>query len=545
MDRSGRTGGLLSGAVSLDRRQFIRGAVATGAVVSASGLIAACSSGSSTSSSSTPAAVARKRGGNLTVGLSGSSGADTLDPHAGLTYVDSSRALSLYESLLQLDENAQPQLVLAESIEANSPTQFTIKLRQGIKFHSGKELGAEDVIWSFTRILTKKSPQGIPFSGLAALGPMDVKGLKALDKYTVQVPFTSPYGTFETQLAYWYYLFIIPDGYDPAANPNSANGTGPFKFSKWTKNVRSTVVRNENYWQSGLPYVDSVTVIDFPDTTSLQNALTTGEIDAAGGFDGPQLAALNSVTGVKTVASKSGGISPFTMMVTKAPFSDVNVRQALRLLIDRPQMIDSALDGYGTVGNDVSSPYDPDFDTSLHREQDIPQAKFLLKKAGMEDLKLTLVTSAVSTGLVAMATVMAEQAQAAGVTITLNNIQPPDFFNAQYLHRPFSQDYYNYNPYLAQVATSMLGSNSPYNETGTNSPTLNSLYAEANQTVNNPAKVKQIVQEMMRWDFNNGGYIIPAYIDALDAYSTKITGYSQSKVGLPMSDMDFQNWSFV
>jgi peptide/nickel transport system substrate-binding protein len=543
VDRSDGNGGLLSGAAALNRRQFIRGVGVVGAAAGASGLIAACSSSSTTSGKATPvAAVAPKRGGNLTVGLSGSSGADTLDPHAGLTYIDNARAQSLYQPLLQLNNQAQTQMVLAEEITATSPKDWIIRLRSGITFHSGKALTADDVIYSFRRILTQTQSDGFPFSGKNSLGSMDPNGLKALDDHTVQVSFTAPYGSFVEQLAYWYYLYIIPDGFNPAKE--KPNGTGPFVYQSFTPQQRSVFARNPHYWGAGLPYVDTLTVIDFPDTTSLQDALTTGTIDAAGGFDGPQLAALGSVSGVKTVASHSGAISPFTMRVDQAPFNDVKVRQALRLLVDRPQLIDSALDGYGTVGNDVFSPYDPDFNQSLRREQDIPQAKFLLKQAGHEDLNLTLVTSAVGTGIVAMATVLAEQAQAAGVTIHLNNVPPPSFFGKDYLTYTFSQDFYNYNPYLSQVSESMLGTASPYNETHTDNTTLNDYYKQANATLNTSTR-KQIEYEMQTWDFNNGGYIIPAYVDALDAYSTKITGYSASAVGLPLSDMDFQNWSFV
>ncbi len=156
--------------------------------------------------------------------------------------------------------------------------------------------------------------------------------------------------------------------------------------------------------------------------------------------------------------SHSGEIVPFTMRVDQPPFNDVNVRQALRLLVDRPQLIDSALDGYGVVANDLFSPYDPDFDHSLIRaaQGDIPQAKFLLKKAGHDDLTVTLTTSAVATGTVAMATVLAAQAKVAGVTVNLSNVPPGTFFGPNYLKWMFAQDYYNYYPYLAQVAESML-----------------------------------------------------------------------------------------
>ena len=541
MDRSDGNRGLLSGVAALDRRQFLRGVAATGAVAGAGGLLAACSS-SGTTTKTTTASAAPKHGGNLKVGLSGSDGADTLDPHNQVTYLDGARALALYESLAQLNNAGQMEYVLAESITPNSASEWIIKLRPGITFHSGKPLTAQDVIYTFRRIKTGNA--GGPFPGGSSLGPMDLNGLKALDSLTVKVPFTLPYASFYDQLSYWYFQEILPDGFNPAAKGAKPNGTGPFMYQSFTPEQQSVFVRNPHYWKSGQPYVDTLTIIDFPDTTSLQDALSTGVIDAAGGFDGPQLAALSTQSGVKTLASHTGAITPFTMRVDKPPFNDVRVRQALRLLVNRPQLVDSALDGYGVVASDVFSPYDPDFDSSLHREQDIPRAKALLKAAGQENLTVQLVTSAIATGTVAMATVLAEQAKAAGVTITLKNLPSSSFFTpAYYLVSDFSQDYYGYSPYLAQVAQSMLPA-SPFNETHTKSPTLLNYYNEANKTLNTSVR-KQIEYDMQLYDFNYGGYIIPAYIDSLDAYSTKLTGYSAAAAGQPLSNFDFQNWSFL
>jgi peptide/nickel transport system substrate-binding protein len=519
-----------------DRRQFLRGLAATGALAGAGGLLAACSSGSSTpAATSGPKAPATGHtGGDLKVGLTGGSGSDTLDPHKGLTYLDSARAQSLYQPLLQLNTQAQTEFVLAEEISPHGSTsEWIIRLRPGISFHNGQPLGADDVIYTFTRIITQK------LGGATSLGPIDVKGLKKLDSRTVLVPMTSPYGSFIDQLAYWYYLYIVPANF----NPKQPNGTGPFVYQSFTPGQRSVFTKNPHYWKPGLPYVDTLTVIDFSDSTSLQNALTTGVIDGAGGLEGPQIAVLKTSSGVHTVASPAGAITPFTMRVDQAPFSDVNVRQALRLLVDRPQLIASALDGYGTLASDVFSPYDPDFDHALHRVQDISQAKFLLKKAGQEHLTVQLVTSAVATGTVAMATVLQQQAKAAGVTINLKTVDPTTFFGPNYLHWTFSQDFYNYSPYLGQVSESMLPA-SPFNETHWNNPHYISLYKQANATTS-AATRKQIEYEMQMIDFTEGGYIIPAYIDALDAYSTKITGYSAAKVGQPLSDFDFEHFSFV
>jgi peptide/nickel transport system substrate-binding protein len=544
VNRSDGNGGLLRGAATLNRRQLLRGIAVTGAAAGAGSLIAACSgSGSTTPGSAATTDASRKRGGNLKVGLSGSSGADTLDPHDGLTYLDSARAQALYQPLVQLNNQAKIEMVLAEEIIGKTPTEWIITLRKDVTFHDGKPLTAQDVIYSFRRILTGNTG-GTSFAGGASLGPMDVKGLKALDAHTVQVPFTSPYASFLDHLAYWYYLNIIPDGLNPAAKNATPNGTGPFKYQSFTPEQRSVFARNPNFWVSGEPYVDTLTVIDFADNVSLQDALSTGVIDAAGGFDGPELSSLGTVGGVTIVPSHTGSVTPFTMRVDQAPFKDVNVRQALRLLVDRPQLIDSALDGYGVVASDVFSPYDPDFDAALHREQDIPQARYLLKKAGYDgDLKLTLVTSAAATGMVAMATVLAEQAQAAGVTIKIQNVPDSTFFGKNYLSWTFSQDFYTYNPYLSQVSTCMLPT-SPFNETHTDNPTLNNWYQQANATLSASVR-KQIEYEMQNFDFNQGGYIIPAFIDSLDAYSTKITGYSPSALGVPLSSFDFQNWSFV
>jgi peptide/nickel transport system substrate-binding protein len=515
------------------RRDFLRGIAATGVVAGAGSLLAACSS-SSPSAAPPVKSSAPKRGGDLKVGLSGGSGTDTLDPHKGLTYLDTARAQSLYQPLLQLNAQAQTEFVLAESITPNKSTsEWIIRLRPGITFHDGTPLTADDVIFTFKRIITGK------FSGANSLGPINLAGLKALDAHTVMVPMTRPYGSFVDQLAYWYYLYIVPVGFNPA----KPNGTGAFTYQSFTPGQRSVFTRNPNYWRSGLPYVDTLTIIDFSDNTALQNALTTGVIQGAGALEGPQLAALSKAQGVKTVASHTGAITPFTMRVDQAPFNDVNVRQAMRLLVGRQQLINSALDGFAVVGNDVFSPYDPNFDHSLVRNTDIAQAKSLLKKAGHENLTVQLTTSAVATGTVAMATVLAQQAKAAGVTIKINNVDPSVFFGPNYLQWTFSQDFYNYSPYLAQVAQSMLKT-APFNETHTNNAHYNSLYDQANATLSASTR-KQIEQEMMMFDFTQGGYIIPAYIDALDAYSTKITGYSAAKVGQPLADFDFEHFSFV
>ncbi len=524
-------GDVLAGRMT--RRELIVRATVLGLSMSSIGaLLAACAPASSTG----PTTASPKPGGVLRVGLSGGSSSDTLDPHMGLTYLDTARANQIYQPLLQLNAGAQTEMVLAEDISPHGSTsEWTIKLRKGITFHDGKPLTADDVIFTFQRILNPKAP----LTGATPLGPIDVQNLKKMDDLTVLVPMTSAFGSFIDQLSYWYYLYIVPVGFDP----KKPNGTGPFKYQSFTAGQQSIFVKNTSYWKTGLPYVDSVQITDFADNASLQNALVANQVDAAGALEGAQLKVLATNANVKTVASHTGSITPFTMRVDQAPFNDVRVRQAFRFLVNRAQLITAALDGYGSVGADVSSPYDPAYDTSLVREQDIAQAKSLLQAAGKSDLTVELVTSPASTGMVQMSTVLAQQAKQAGVTVNLKTVDPSTFFGPNYLHWPFSQDFYNYSPYLAQVAQSFLPT-SPFNETHWSDSNYASLYKQANATLD-AATRKDIEHQMQQIDFTQGGYIIPAFLDALDAYSSKLTGYQAAKVGQPLSLFDFEHFGFI
>jgi peptide/nickel transport system substrate-binding protein len=518
------------------RRQFLGGLAAGTAALAAGSLATACGA----APAPRPTAPRSRYGGNLTVGLTGGSTADTLDPHQGVTYLDFSRLNALYDPLVLLNADAKPEYKLAEEITPyrGSLAQWVIRLRPDVAFHSGRPLTAGDVIATFRRILTGNG--GTPFSGRIALGPVDPRGLRALDQRTVLVPMTRPFGSFTDQLAaFFVFLYIAPSGFNPAR----PDGTGPFTYHSFTTGQRSVFTRNPRYWKTGLPYADTLTVIDFPTTNSLVDALITGQVQAAGTLDGPQMAQLANTSGVTAFPSKTGGIIPFTMRTDRPPFSDVNVRQAMRLLVGRQQLIDSALDGYGETASDVFSPYDPGFDHALRRRQDIPQARFLLKKAGQDNLTVTLTTSPVTTGTVAMATVLKEQAAAAGVTVNLQNVPPGTFFGPDYLQRAFSQDYYPYSPYLAQVAYSMLPG-SPFNETHTDNPHYASLYKQANATTD-PHLRTEILHAMQKFDFEQGGYIIPAFVNSLDAYSDKIGGYTTARVDEPLSNFDYANLHFT
>lgn len=525
----------------VERRTVLRSALLGGVVLGTGGLLSACSGGTaSPKKSGSP--VVRKKGGNLRVGLAGGSSSDTLNPFlGGISAIGTARAQQLYQPLVQLGSDAQLEYILAsEIVPKKSSSTWIIKLRKGITFHNGKSFGADDVIYTLRTILNPKAPLG----GATVLSPVDLQALKKIDDLTVEVGMKIPFGSFPDQLAaFWYFLYIAANGWKDGDKPN---GTGPFAYQSFTPGQQSVFVKNEKYWKPGHPYLDTVTIQDFQDGNALLNALTSGAIDATGQLTGSQMKLLAKSPTIKAVQSQTGSIEPFTMRVDKAPFNDVNVRQAFRALVNRPEFIKSTLDGYGTVASDVTSPYDSDFDKSLHREMDLGLAKSLLKKAGYDgNLRVTLDTSdGVNSSAINMATILKQQAAAAGVQIDLNQVSSGQFFGPNYYTKSiFSQIYYNYSPYLAQVAQTFLPT-SPYPETHFNNARYTMLYKDANKT-QDAAIRKQIAYEMQKIDFTEGGYIIPCFVDSLDAYSNKLTGYQKGKVGEPMGNFNFEDYAFT
>ena len=465
--------------------------------------------------------------------MTGGGSADTLDPQQWFSTLDALRIYQLFNSLVAFDKNAQPQLSLAEEFSPNSTaTEWTVRLRSGVEWHDGKPLTADDVIFSYQRIANPKNP----LLGAASLATVDVKNIRKIDNRTLKIPCHVPSaGLYEAQACYDF--FIVPTGFDP----KHPIGTGPFKFKSFTPGQQSTFVRNANYWEHGLPYVDQLTIADFADETSVVNALLSGQLDLVGALSGPSLPTVQSGGG-KILINSGGFYTPFTMRVDRPPFNDVRVRQALRLVIDRPQMNDLLFSGHGRIGNDLFGLWDPDYDHSLpQRQADIEQAKSLLKQAGHDGLTLTLTTAEVSASAVNASQVFAQQAKAAGVTINLNKVEVDKLFGPNYLQWDFAQDVWSYCPYLFNVQLAMLPK-AVFNECHLDDPTYTRLANELAGTLD-AGRRRELVHDMQTREYEgtSSGYIIPVFTPDVDGYTTKVNGLQTSKLGNPFGGYDLQH----
>jgi peptide/nickel transport system substrate-binding protein len=518
--------------MDLSRRDFTKAAVVGSLAAGATGLLSACGGSASTTSTDTAGGGKPRAGGTLRAAITGGTSSDTLDPLNAVNNADFARVDNLFEPLLGLTPGAQPEFVLATALTPNKrATEWVLRLRQGVTFHNGKDLTADDVIYTFQTILNPKAPT----AAAAGLASIDTAGLRKLDKYTVQIPCTTPFATLPETLSIPTYSSIIPVGFDPKAPV----GTGPFKLVSFTPGEQSVFKRYGGYWQSGRPYLDEVVITDYSDETSQVSALQAGQVDVANLLSADVISDLQG-RGRNVLISKGGGWNPFTMRVDTAPFNDVRVRQAMRLIVDRPQMLDLVFGGYGTLGNDVFGIWAAEYDHRLpQRHQDIDQAKSLLKAAGQEGMTVELVTADLAAGAVLSAEVFAQQAAQAGIKVKVNQVTVSDFYGPSYLKWAFAQDFWYYNFYLPQASLAELPT-APFNETHFANPAYNKLYTEAIATVD-PAKRGELAHEMQDIEYNEGGYIIPFFPGVIDGYGPDVHGLVPSKGGLSLNGYNFTN----
>lgn len=478
----------------------------------------------------TEAAFARtqiKRGGTFRLPVSGSGASDFIDGQHIVAKSDIARLMAGWDRLAYIDEKFTIQLELAEELKAEKANQYLIRVKDGIEFHNGKTLTIDDVIYSIRRTANKK----LGLFGNGAFQAINLKRMRKLDKRTVRLFLSRPDVTLLEAFAQ-YFQGIVPVGYAPKSfrgGPLHTIGTGPFKLKSFTPGRQSVHVRNENYWRDGQPYFDQVIISNFPDDSSKVNALLSGQLDAMTDVPFAQVPVVKRRNNLKIFISQTGAWTPLCMAIDQGPFTDVRVRRAFRLLANRPQIVAQGLSGAGRIANDIYSPFDPAYagDEFPQRKYDPERAKSLLKAAGQEGVSIELVTSPADTGMVEGATIFAENAKAGGVKVTVKNVDGGTIYGDQYLKWTFSADYWGTRSYLPQVAFGSLAS-SAFNETHWGKyekyARFESLYNQAVATVN-PKKRADIVREMQRMEYDDGGHIIWGFKNLTDAHSTKVGGF--------------------
>jgi peptide/nickel transport system substrate-binding protein len=510
------------------RREVFRYTGMAAAAVGGASLLEACGSSSGGGGGG-------GKGGILVHGATGGSSKDTLDAHRPVTNPDIARCFNLYEPLLIWDNDYKIAPAVAESVEPSADAMtWTVKLRQGVTFHNGKSVTPEDVLFTLNRVAGKE-----PTSAGGALSQIiDFAGTKKADASTVIIKLKTPYAVLQYLLAE-YTFGIVPADYDPK-NPV---GTAAFKYKSFTPGKDSVFVKYADYWGDKAK-VDELHIQDFADPNAQVNALQAGQVQT---IDNLPYNLINTVKGQggQIVESESGAWVPFTMRVDSKPFSDVRVRQALRLICDRQQMIDNALSGKGRLGNDLYAPFDPAYAKDLpQRQQDIAQAKSLLKAAGQDGLQVQLFTGDdIGSVAPASAALFVEQAKKAGVDVKV--VKKTPFYGDDYLSYPFAQDFWNTRNYLPQAAVGSMPGKGNYDEThfekSANYSKFAGLIASAQREIDE-TKRNSLLQDAQKIEYDEGGYIIWGFRTQVDSVSQKVQGL-KSSVYQPLGSYNFKTVS--
>jgi peptide/nickel transport system substrate-binding protein len=310
--------------------------------------------------------------------------------------------------------------VLAESWSANSTADvWTFKIRQGVKFHNGKALTADDVVYTYQLQSDPKNASNALSNFGGVLTP---SGVKKVDDFTVAFHLDAPNGNFPYLTSSDNYnMIIIPKGYNPASWQGSFIGTGPFVLKSYTPKVGASFTRNEQYWGTKAKPAETQFTF-YADQTPEILALSNGSIDVVGQFavaGAEQL--LVSGAPYNIIKLRSSAHRELSMRCDQAPFTDPRVRQAIALTLDRPAIVKALFKGFADVGND--SPFAPVFpstNTSVaQRTQNIAKAKSLLAAAGHSNGFSTHLTTEQFLEIPEYAQIVAESAKAIGVTIGL------------------------------------------------------------------------------------------------------------------------------
>ena len=313
----------------------------------------------------------------------------TLDPGNHRSRETETIIRNMYDGLLTRDSKMQVVPELVSSYKQTSPTTFEFKLRQGVKFHSGDEMTAEDVKFTFDRLTQKDMLGGKTSPRAGLLGPM--KEITAVDRYTVRMTLSSPWAILPSMLPFQEVVskaFVQKVG--DAAMATQANGTGPFKLVEWRRGDSVTMERFAGYYggSSDIPPVgpakaDRVIFKIIPENSSRVAALLAGDVDIATELPAHMMKQIQASD--KAVVMKVRGTRSFFVSLnnTKPPFDNPLVRQAANHALDKKLLIEKILLGTATPINGVLSPDAFAFDASLKTYDYNPeQAKKLLTQAG-------------------------------------------------------------------------------------------------------------------------------------------------------------------
>lgn len=468
------------------------------------------------------------KGGTLRAGVTGGESTNSLDPALAASDVPYMINRTWGETLVDVDANGAIEMRVAEEVSSNADaTEWKFKIRSGVEYHSGGTVTAEDVVATLKRHTDEKAQSG-------ALGIVQGISEMVAEGDMVTLKLVSANADLPYLIAD-YHLNIQPGG--GVDNPAAGIGTGAYKIVTNEPGVITTFERFANYWDSSRGHADAVEVLSINDNTARTAAIQSGQVHLINRVD-PKIAELLAGDGGVVIEKVAGpGHYVFIMHVDTAPFDNNDLRMALKLSINRAEMVEKILGGYGTPGNDfpINAAYPLFDDTIAQREYDAAAAAEFYKKSGHDGSPIELrVAPGAFPGAVDAANLFAASANAAGVPLQVK-LEPDDgYWSDVWNVQPFCASYWGGRPVQDQMYTTAYLSTAEWNDTRFKNAKFDELLLAARGELDE-AKRKGNYSEMAHILRDEGGLICPMFNDWVEGRRAEVGGWIADPQGTLMN----------
>lgn len=491
----------------LSRRDFLKAASMFGFAAAAPSILMG------TAHASMP-----QKGGHLTFGLGHGSTTDSLDPGTWENAYIQVLGKSVFNYLTVVKADGGVYGEIAESWESAPGAQvWTFTLRKNLEFHDGKKLTAKDVIASLNHHRGDESKSGAKsiVSGISEM--------KAQDDHTLVITLSTGNADFPFQLSD-YHLAILADSGDGKIDAKSGIGSGAYTVKNYEPGVSATLEKFAGYWDDSEGHADSIELITIADVAARTNALTTGEIDVADRMDVKTLHLLARNKKIKILETSGNAHYSMPMRCTSDPYSNNDIRLALKYSLDREALLQNVLRGHGYVGNDH-----PIGRANRYLHTDLPQraydpekAKFHLKKAGVDKLKIELSASdAAFAGAVDAAVLYREQAAKAGIDVKVIREPNDGYWSNVWMKKDYCMCYWGGRATEDWMFSAAYAAESEWNDAYWQHEKFNKILVEARSELDE-AKRAEMYAEMQTIVSDEGGTAIPIFNNYIFASTQEV-----------------------
>ncbi len=486
----------------LGRRTFLGTSAAAGLIAATSGL---------------PAFAAPVKGGRLVIGTTGGSASDSLDPTKLTTVGHGIMGYTLGNCLTEIEQDGQLVGELAESWESSADAKiWNFKLREGVTFHNGKEMTSADVIFSLNLHRGEASTSGA--KGL--LG--NIADIRADGSHSLIVEMSEGNADVPYLMAD-FHLLIMPEG---AEDLSAGVFTGPYMVQEFVPGERLLAKRNPDYWKADRAHADEVEVLIVDDTTARIAGLVTGEIHIAGRVDPQSAGLINSSPGVHIENHAAAGHRPLLMASDRAPFDNPDLRLAVKFALDRDQILQTVMAGFGSVANDHPIPPSDPFHAAdiPQRMYDPDKVAFHLKQSGFDGALELHTSNATFSGAEAMAAIFQQSAAAGGLKVDIVREPADGFWSNVWMKKPFVSGAWGGRPTADIMLTTAYSSKAAWNDTMWRREDFDEKLAIARAETDFD-KRKAHYHDLQLMIHEDGGAAIPFFVNNVDGVRDEVQGF--------------------